>query len=62
MTRLADQPATRAIIRRALHDAIDWQESLADSLNGFVPIEYEKCIERVRRYRRILKRRYGEDH
>ncbi|WP_038367784.1 hypothetical protein [Bosea sp. UNC402CLCol] len=48
----------REDIRRALYDAIDWQESLADAQRGD-PEQFKECKEQARRYRAILKRRYG---
>lgn len=51
---------TKAAIRRALLDAIEWQKSIADSYNGRGP-EAERALGLVKQYRAILKRRYGDD-
>lgn len=49
---------TRDDIRQALYDAIGWQEGLADAWSEGSP-ERKEAIDRIKRYRRILERRYG---
>lgn len=48
---------TKALIRRALEDAIDWQQSLRDCLHDNDPhlVEVRALLAG---YRKILKRRY----
>ena len=52
--RMTDRDA----VRRALYDAIDWQESFADANRGNP--EEAKAMALVKRYRALLKRRYGD--
>ena len=49
----------RDTVRRALEDAIDWQESLADAHCGDLKM-YAKFKKNVRVYRTLLRKRYGE--
>lgn len=46
-------------IRMALLDGIAWQESLADAQGNDRDARRE-CLEQAKRYRAILKRRYGD--
>jgi hypothetical protein len=48
----------RDTVRRALYDAIDWQQSYADSWRGPGP-EHDAALDLVKRYRVLLKKRYG---
>lgn len=50
----------RDIVRKALYDAIDWQESLADA-NREGSEEREYSLILAKEYRKLLKRRYGDD-
>lgn len=50
---------TRDLIRRALYDAIDWQNSLADAWSPGSP-ERQQSRDQAKAYRTILKRRYGQ--
>ena len=52
--------AVRDDIRQALHDAIGWQEGLVDAWGADSECGKE-CLETIRRYKKILKRRYGHD-
>jgi len=47
-------------IRQALYDAIGWQEGLANAWAAGSP-ERQEALDQIKSYRRILKRRYGED-
>lgn len=47
-------------IRQALYDAIGWQEGLAHAWQKGTP-ERQEALDQIKSYRRILKRRYGED-
>ena len=46
-------------IRQALLDGIAWQESLADAQRCDAAAHRE-CMDQAKRYRKILKRRYGD--
>jgi hypothetical protein len=48
------------LLRQALHDAIDWQLSLADAWQKGTP-ERKEAMDQANRYRAVLKRRYGTD-
>jgi hypothetical protein len=50
--------STRDDIRQALYDAIGWQEGLADAWSEGSP-ERQEALDRIKRYKRILDRRYG---
>jgi hypothetical protein len=50
----------RETIRQALLDAIGWQESLAACYARDQP-EWRECKAQARKYRKIMKRRYGTD-
>jgi hypothetical protein len=53
-------PGVHEDIRRALLDAIGWQESLIDAYrNDPDGPEAREAREQLRRYKAILKRRYG---
>lgn len=52
--------SVRDDIRQALHDAIGWQEGLVDSW-GLENKEGRDAAEQIKRYKKILKRRYGHD-
>lgn len=56
-TTPAPKLTDRELIRRALQDAIGWQESLADAQRG-LPDEAD-AMGMARLYRRLMKRRYG---
>ena len=48
----------RDLVRRALWDAIDWQESLAEAQGDD---EWgDKARELAKQYKSLLRRRYGE--
>ena len=49
----------RDTVRRALYDAIDWQESLADAWQPGSP-ERAEAKAQAKAYRAVLKRRYAE--
>jgi len=51
---------TRDDIQQALHDAIGWQEGLANAWS-IGSSERQEALDQIKAYRRILKRRYGED-
>ena len=53
--------SVRDILFRALCDAIDWQDSLADSLRGHDEIQYSQARDLEAEYRKLLKRRYNYD-
>lgn len=55
---MSQPDTTRDLIRHALYDAIDWQDSLADAWAPGTP-ERQECRDQAKEYRRILKRRYG---
>lgn len=46
-------------IRSALQDAIEWQKTFADA-NPVGSPEYEGALLKVKAYKNILKRRYGD--
>lgn len=50
----------RDTIKQALYDAIGWQLGLVDAWPKDSP-ERAEAAEQVKRYRKILKRRYGDD-
>lgn len=50
--------STKDDIRQALYDAIGWQEGLADAWSAGSP-ERQDARDQIKRYRRILQRRYG---
>jgi hypothetical protein len=50
--------SARDDIRQALYDAIGWQEGLADAWSEG-SAERREALDRIRRYKRILVRRYG---
>lgn len=53
-------PSTRDLIRDALCDAIGWQEGLADAYRHIPNSpEHAEALAQARRYRTLLKRRYG---
>lgn len=52
--------STKEDIRMALHDAIGWQSGLVDAW-GHGTAEREEALAMVRRYKAILRRRYGSD-
>jgi hypothetical protein len=45
---------------RALHDAVDWQLSLADAWSKD-SAERKEALEQAEKYRAVLRRRYGTD-
>lgn len=47
-------------ICRALHDAIEWRVGLADAQPPGSP-EQRRSLDLAKRYRKILRRRYGSD-
>lgn len=48
-------------IRQALYDAIGWQHGLAEAWAHIPDSEERKeALEQIKRYRRILERRYGD--
>jgi hypothetical protein len=47
------------LVRRALCDAINWQESLASAYFKGAP-EHTEATDLARSYRRLMKKRYGE--
>ena len=50
----------RDLIRRALHDAIEWQMGLADAYTKMCgDPQYKRSKELVKEYRALLKKRYG---
>jgi len=49
----------RELIYLALSDAIDWQLSLADACRGCQDGQYEEAMATAKKYRAIMKRRYG---
>lgn len=51
--------STKDDIRQALHDAIAWQEWLADCHSHCDDGIYKEAMDQAARYRKILKRRYG---
>jgi hypothetical protein len=51
----------RKYIAQALLDAIGWQAGLADAWPKGSD-ERQEAIDQIKAYRRILKRRYGNDH
>jgi hypothetical protein len=52
--------ADRDLVRAALIDAIDWQQSLGDAYRSDAP-ERRIAREQEAAYRKLLKRRYGTD-
>lgn len=54
-----DSMTDREAVRRALQDAIAWQESFADANERGTP-ERADALALARRYRALLKRRYGD--
>ncbi|MDR3502896.1 MAG: hypothetical protein P4L79_09960 [Legionella sp.] len=50
----------KELIRRALWDAVYWQEGLADSYGRNTP-ESKKALEQARAYRKLIKKKYGEN-
>lgn len=46
-------------IKQALYDAIGWQETLADAHRHCSDGVTKEAEEQIKRYRAILKRRYG---
>lgn len=50
----------KELIRRALEDAVSWQESLADAYSG-TPDDPDRrdALELAKQYRAMLQRRYG---
>lgn len=48
-------------IQQALHDAIGWQETLAEAHAHCDDGVYEEAQAQIKRYRAILRRRYGTD-
>lgn len=47
-------------IRQALHDAIGWQAGLVDAYRHMPDApEYRDALDTIKRYRAILRRRYG---
>lgn len=50
----------RDLVRRALYDAIQWQEGLADAQRG-MPKEFAEGVALIKAYRTLLKKRYGTD-
>jgi trehalose utilization protein len=52
--------SSRDTIRRALHDAIDWQTSLADAYRHIPNApEANEAKAQIRLYRQVLNQRYG---
>jgi hypothetical protein len=51
----------RETIRIALYDAIEWQQSLADSYGDKNDPDRIVALKDVARYRAVLKRRYRQE-
>lgn len=52
------RPTAKMVVWQALHDAIDWQKSLADAWPEGSE-ERQEALDQAKRYRAMLKRRYG---
>ena len=51
--------SARELIRHALHDALEWQLSLRDSITDRDAPERERAAALAQQYRVMLRRRYG---
>lgn len=53
----------RETVRRALYDAIGWQQGLVEAYAHIAGApEAEEARQQIRLYRSLLKRRYGQKH